>query len=545
MKLMLDTLSQPHRPGPVNRIVILGGGSAGWMAAAALSQAFQGKRSIHVVESEAIGTVGVGEATIPQMRSFNHALGLDEDEFLRRTQGTFKLGIEFVDWGALGERYMHTFGSVGRDLGLVPFHHFWVRQRHLGRALPLDAYALNSLMSEAHRFSREAKPLQGAGEAVPISYAYHFDAGLYAATLRQISESRGVQRTEGKVLRALQRPADGFITALVMESGEQIDGDLFIDCSGFRGMLIEETLCTGYEDWSHWLPCNRAVAVPCESVSPLTPYTRATARTAGWQWRIPLQHRIGNGHVFSSAHIGEDEATAQLMSSLDGRALAEPRLLRFTTGRRKKMWHKNVVAMGLASGFLEPLESTSLYLVQSSISRLIRFFPDTEFFQPDIDEHNAQADEEFERIRDFIILHYHLTRRDDSHFWRQMQAMDVPETLRRRMQAFAHAGHLHAAHRDLFSDPSWLQVLVGQGLLPRRHHPLADQLNDAECAFFLQHVHQNLAGIAKRLPQHGDFVNQHCSAVRRAHEAELVETRHGYAANVSGTQRALSVLSGV
>jgi tryptophan 7-halogenase len=500
-------------PAPsVQRIVILGGGSAGWMAAAALSHAFHGKPSIHVVESEAIGTVGVGEATIPQMRAFNHALGLNESEFLRRTQGTFKLGIEFVDWGQRGERYLHTFGGVGRDLGLASFHHFWVRMHNEGKAQPLDAYALNSLMAEANRFAREARPLQGEGLSVPVSYAYHFDAGLYAATLRQISEARGVRRTEGKVVRALQRPSDGFVTALQMENGEQIEGDLFIDCSGFRGMLIEDTLHTGYEDWTHWLPCDRAVAVPCEGVAPLTPFTRATARNAGWQWRIPLQHRIGNGHVFSSAHISEDEATAQLLAHLDGPALAEPRTLRFKTGKRKKMWHKNVVAMGLASGFLEPLESTSLYLVQSSLSRLIKFFPDGDFHQADIDEHNAQADEEFERIRDFIILHYHLTRRDDSPFWQQVRTMSIPESLHRKMAAFGRAGHLHPAHLDLFSDPSWLQVMVGQGLVPRRHHPLADHLSGAECEFFLQHVNKQLQSIAMKLPDHADYVRNYCTA---------------------------------
>jgi len=506
MKSVSASASHPQAPSAVKRIVILGGGSAGWMTAAALAQAFQGSRSIRVVDSDAIGTVGVGEATIPQMRSFNHAIGLEEEEFLRRTKATFKLGIEFVDWGQLGERYLHTFGGVGRDMGLVAFHHFWVRMRNQGRAEPLEAYALNSLACEAQRFAPEARPPHLDGPPVPLSYAYHFDAGLYAATLRQISEARGVRRTEGRVRQVLQRPGDGFVTALVMESGEQIEGDLFIDCSGFHGVLIEDALHTGYDDWTHWLPCNRAVAVPCASVQPLTPFTRSTARSAGWQWRIPLQHRIGNGHVFSSEHLSEDEATATLLANLDGPALAEPRTLRFTTGKRKQMWNKNVVAVGLASGFLEPLESTSLYLVQSSISRLIQFFPHADFNQADIDEHNLQADEEFERIRDFIILHYHLTRRDDSPFWRHVRTMEVPETLRRKMQAFERAGHLHPLARDLFADPSWLQVMVGQGLMPRRHHPLADQLTDAECDFFLKHVHRHLAGIAQSLPHHADYV---------------------------------------
>lgn len=500
-----------HSPPPIRNIVILGGGSAGWMAAATLSQVFQGTRTIRVVESEAIGTVGVGEATLPQMREFNHALGLDEHAFMRRTGATFKLGIEFVDWGQRGERYMHAFGGVGRNLGLTPFHHFWTRMRAQGKAQPLDAYALNAVVARAHRFAPAARSAHADQPDVPLAYAYHFDATLYAAALRNISEGRGVRRTEGRVSGVLQRPADGFVTALVLEDGERIEGDLFIDCSGFRGVLIEEALHAGYEDWSHWLPCDRAVAVPCAGTKPLLPFTRATARSAGWQWRIPLQHRIGNGHVFSSEHLSEDEAMAQLMTSLDGPALAEPRALRFKAGRRKKSWHKNVVALGLASGFLEPLESTSLFLVQSGLSRLIQFFPDAEFHQPDIDEHNRQACDELERIRDFVILHYHLTQRDDSSFWRRVRTMSVPDTLSSKLQAFAHAGHLHALPRDLFADANWLQVLVGQGLQPRRHHPLADQLTDAECEFFLRKVHQRFSDVAHELPSHDEFLRCVCS----------------------------------
>ena len=482
---------------PIRRIVILGGGSAGWMAAATLSEAFQGTLDIHVVESEAIGTVGVGEATLPQMRAFNLALGLDEADFLRRTHGTIKLGIEFADWGQLGDRYMHVFGGVGRDLGLVPFHHFWTRMRRQGHAQPLDAYALNGLAACRKRFAPQA------AKNVPLAYAYHFDAGLYATTLRELSQSRGVQRTEGRVLQAMQHGDDGFVTALAMESGECIDGDLFIDCSGFRGVLIEETLRTGFEDWSHWLPCDRAVAVPCESAGAPDLFTRASARGAGWQWRIPLQHRTGNGLVFCSEHLGEDEATAQLMASLDAPPLAEPRLLRFKAGRRRKAWHRNVVAIGLSAGFLEPLESTSLFLVQSALSRLIQFFPDTSFDLDGINEYNRLADDELERIRDFVILHYHLTRRDDTPFWRHMRAMDVPDTLQRRLRNFACAGHLHSQARDLFTESNWLQVLVGQGLLPQRHHPLADRLTDAECSFFLEHVHRQLGELVDTLAPHG------------------------------------------
>jgi len=481
---------------PIRRVVILGGGSAGWMSAATLSQAFQGTLDIHVVESEAIGTVGVGEATLPHMREFNLALGLEEADFLRHTRGTIKLGIEFADWGQLGDRYMHVFGGVGRDLGLVPFHHFWMRMRRQGRAHALDAYALNGLAARRGRFA----PQFGANAS--LAYAYHFDAGLYATTLRRLCEARGVRRTEGRVLGALQRPQDGFISALALDSGERIEGDLFVDCTGFRGMLIEETLRSGFEDWSHWLPCDRAVAVPCESAGPPDLFTRASARGAGWQWRIPLQHRTGNGHVFCSEHISEDEATAQLLASLDAPPLAEPRTLRFKAGRRSKTWHRNVVAIGLSAGFLEPLESTSLFLVQSGLSRLIQFFPDSGFDQEGIDEHNRQADDEMERIRDFVILHYHLTRRDDTAFWRRMQSMSVPDTLRRRVRNFAGAGHLQSIARDLFTDANWLQVLVGQGLLPERHHPLADRLTDTECRFFLEHVHRQLGDFVDALPRY-------------------------------------------
>ena len=494
----------------VQRIVIVGGGSAGWMVAAALSKLLEGSRHIQLVESEEIGTVGVGEATIPQMRVFNSALGIDEDDFVRHTQGTFKLGIEFVDWGSLGERYIHSFGTVGQDLGMVPFHHYWARMRRLGQADDIAAYAVNTVAARANRFARDVHlpdlpPLQ-------VGYAYHFDAGLYARYLRRESQARGVKRAEGRIVRVEQREGDGFVSAVVLESGERIEGDLFIDCSGFRGLLIEQTLKTGYDDWTHWLPCDRAVAVPCESVSPLTPYTRATARSAGWQWRIPLQHRIGNGHVFSSRHLSEDEATAQLMANLDGLPLADPRALRFVTGKRRKLWNKNVVAVGLASGFLEPLESTSIYLVQSSISRLIQFFPTLDFDAANIDEHNRQADEEFERVRDFIILHYRQTRRDDTPFWRQMRDMQVPEPLQRKIDLFRATGRLFRAYLDIFTPESWLQVMLGQGLQQGGYHPLADQLTDDEGAFFLASIRKGIERQVSAMPPHETFIARHCKA---------------------------------
>jgi tryptophan 7-halogenase len=503
---------EPDRKPKALRIVVVGGGSSGWMVAAALSKVVEGKHSISLVESEEIGTVGVGEATIPQMRLFNQALGIDEDDFVRRTQGTFKLGIQFVNWGALGDRYIHTFGAVGQGLGMVPFQHYWARLRARGQAGDISRYAINTAACNANRFARRVA-VPGL-PALDVAYAYHFDAGLYARYLRGQSEGRGVQRIEGKIERVEQRPEDGFVSAVVLGSGERVEGDLFIDCSGFRGLLIEQTLKTGYEDWTHWLPCDRAAAVPCVRTTPLTPYTRSTALAAGWQWRIPLQHRIGNGHVFSSRHISEDEATAQLMAHLDGRPLAEPRPLRFVTGKRKKLWNKNVVAVGLASGFLEPLESTSLYLVQSSISRLIHFFPDTGFDSATIDEHNRQADEEFERVRDFIILHYHLTRRDDTPFWRQVRDMEIPQTLARKMALFGQSARLHRSHLDIFTEESWLQVMLGQGLEPRAYHPLAELLTEDECRYFLSSIEQGVARQAQAMPTHAEFIAANCSAAK-------------------------------
>jgi tryptophan 7-halogenase len=494
----------------IERVVIVGGGSAGWMVAAALSKLLEGTRQIHLVESEEIGTVGVGEATIPQMRLFNSALEIDEDEFVRQTQGTFKLGIEFVNWGAIGDRYMHTFGAVGQDLGMVAFHHYWMKANLARAGDGLERFAINTVASYAGKFSREVN-----APGLPphrMAYAYHFDAGLYARYLRGYSEERGVIRHEGKIVSVEQRPTDEFVSALVLHDGRRIEGDLFVDCSGFRGLLIEETLRTGYEDWTHWLPCDRAVAVPCMNGGQPTPYTRATARSAGWQWRIPLQHRIGNGHVYSSKFISDDEATSQLMSSLDGRALAEPRRLRFTTGKRRKLWNKNVVAVGLASGFLEPLESTSLYLVQSSISRLIQFFPTLDFDSQSIDEHNRQADEEFERIRDFIILHYHVTTRQDTPFWSYVQGMDVPQSLQNKISLFRESGRLFRAHLDIFTEVSWLQVMTGQRLWPKSHHPLADQLTDEELAYFLSNIKAGIDRYVDAMPSHAEFIAKNCAS---------------------------------
>jgi tryptophan halogenase len=487
----------------INDVVIVGGGAAGWMAAAALSKFFGPLLGIRLVESEDIGLVGVGEATIPQIRIFNGALGLDENDFLRKTQGTFKLGIEFVDWRRTGHAYMHAFGGVGLNLGQLPFHHYWLRARTDG-APDLWAYSLNARAAYAGRFERLAKV--GDTDIPGISYAFHFDAALYAQYLRDYAEKRGVRRREGKVAAVRQRDSDGFIESLVLESGETIGGDLFIDCTGFRGLLIEGALKSGYEDWSNWLFCDRAVAVPSESAGALHPYTKSIARSAGWQWRIPLQHRIGNGYVYSSRYIGDDEAASTLLASLGGLPLAEPRFIRFTTGRRKKFWNANCVALGLASGFLEPLESTSIHLIQSAISRLIAFFPDKRFVQDDIDEYNRQTAWEFERVRDFLLLHYIAVERDDAPFWRDCRAVPPTPELARKIALFRASGRIHREADELFAELSWLQVLFGQGIEPEGYHRMADRITAAELEEFLANFRRLMTAAVERMPAHDQFI---------------------------------------
>jgi tryptophan 7-halogenase len=501
-------------PSLIQRIVIAGGGTAGWMAAAALSKVLRGKVAITLVESEEIGTVGVGEATIPMIQLFNRVLELDEDEFLRETQGSFKLGIEFVDWGRLGSRYMHGFGRFGQDLWTVPFHQYWLKMHQAGRVPDIGEYAITRVAAYQNRFMRPPTDVQNS-PLNDITYAFHFDAGLYARYLRRHAEARGVQRVEGRIGEVALNPANGHVDALVMTDGRRIPGQLFIDCSGFRGLLIEEALHTGYEDWTHWLPCDRAIAVPCASVQPLTPYTRSTAHSAGWQWRIPLQHRTGNGHVFCSRHISEDEATAVLLAHLDGEPLAEPRTLRFVTGMRRQGWNRNVVAVGLASGFMEPLESTSIHLIQTAIARLIDFFPSTGFSQVDIDEYNRQGRFEYERIRDFIILHYHLNQRTDSPFWVACREMAVPETLQAKLQLFRSHGRIVRENNELFSEVAWLQVMHGQHLQPQAYHPLVDSLDEADITDYLQGVHELIGRCAQVMPDHAEFIARHCAAPRR------------------------------
>src|SRR3990167_1186532 len=498
-------------PEPVRNIVIVGGGTAGWMTAAALSKVLEGQCNIRLVESDEIGIIGVGEATIPHIGEFNRALEIDEDEFMRATQGTFKLGIEFLNWGAIGDRYMHGFGFVGQATQALPFHHFWLRLAKLGKASPLDAYSINTVAAYQAKFMRARTDMVGSPVA-DIAHAYHFDAGLYARFLRGYAEKRGVVRTEGKIAQVLQRADDGFIEAVVLESGERIDGHFFIDCSGMRGLLIEQTLHAGFDDWSQWLPVNRALAVPCESVDPLLPYTRSTAHAAGWQWRIPLQHRIGNGHIYCSGFMEQDEATSILMKNLDGKPLADPRPLKFTTGRRKSFWTKNCVAGGVSRGLLGPLESTSIHLINTAISRIISFFPQSGFDAADIAEYNTQTHWEYERIRDFLVLHYKATIRDDSQFWNYCRTMPVPDTLQRKIDLFRSNGRIQRDGLELFAEPSWLQVMVGQRIVQQAYHPFADLRPEAEVESYVKHIEQVIAKCVRVMPTQADYIAKHCAA---------------------------------
>jgi tryptophan 7-halogenase len=507
--MVLKNQPVPATDRRIRSIVIVGGGSAGWMTAAALSNSLKQGCSITLIESEEIGTVGVGEATIPPIRTFNETLGIDERSFVKATQGSFKLGIEFVDWAKLGQRYFHPFGPHGRPFDIVQLHHYWLRARDAGETSALHDHSMAWALAKAGRFAPPSADQRNVMST--FDYAYHFDAGLYAHYLRGYAEERGVLRIEGKIADVALDGQTGHVAQVSLEDGRSFAADLFIDCSGFRGLLIEGALKSGYDDWSHWLPCDRAVAVPCASADELTPYTRSTARAAGWQWRIPLQHRTGNGYVYCSNFISDADAADTLMANLDGKALADPRPLRFTTGRRKSYWTKNVVAIGLSSGFLEPLESTSLHLIQAGISKLLAFFPDRDFDQPTIDEYNRIATTEVERIRDFIILHYKLTSRDDSELWRSCAAMDIPDTLKLKIEHFRKYGRLVAREMELFAPPSWLAVHIGQQNFPQRTDPLAD-FRGIDGREWLGKLRAAMTAEAARLPTHTAFIARNCKA---------------------------------
>jgi tryptophan 7-halogenase len=493
-------------------IVIVGGGTAGWMAAAALAHTLASAVSIRLVESEDIGTVGVGEATVPHLRAFNDTLRIDEVEFVRAVRGTFKLGIQFVDWGSLGSSYIHGFGSIGHEYRGLPFHQYWLKLHAQGKAQDLGEYSLNTAAAPRGRFMSGASDVPANSPLSRVAYAYHFDAGLYAQYLRRYAEARGVRRIEGEIIDVRLRGTDGFIESVTLRSGQAVAGELFIDCSGFRGLLIEQALQAGYEDWTHWLPCDRAVVVPSEKTSAATPYTRSTARTAGWQWRIPLQHRTGNGHVYSSAHLTDEEALAALLGNLDGRPLAEPRMLKFTTGRRHQMWQRNCVALGLAGGFLEPLESTSIYLIQSGIARLIQMLPDRHMSTVLLERYNAEARFEMERIRDFLILHYHATRRHDSEFWRYCGHMSIPESLADNIRLFRDSGRFYRNAEEMFALTSWVQVMIGQHIQPAGWHPLVDSVADAELAQLGESVRGVVSSCVAAMPDHEQFIARCCQA---------------------------------
>lgn len=484
-------------------LVILGGGTAGWMAAAALAR-FAPHLVITLVESEAIGTVGVGEATIPQIHLFNAALGLDEAEFLRETRGSFKLGIEFAGWTRDGDSYMHAFGGIGRPAGLLPFQHYWLRAKTLGFAKPLIRYSANELAARTMRVQYGAR----ASGTPELPYAYHFDAALYAAYLRRYAEARGVTRVEGKVACVERNGESGDIAALVLEGERRIEGDFFIDCSGFRGLLIEGELGAGYEDWTHWLPCDRALAVPCASGGDFTPYTRSTARVAGWQWRIPLQHRIGNGYVYSSAHISDDEAAGALLANLDGAPEDDPRSLRFTTGMRKRHWVGNCLAIGLSAGFLEPLESTSIHLAQSAISRFLAVLPTGRPDPAVVDWFNAQAAFEWSRVRDFIVLHYWANARHGEPLWDHVRTMALPDTLSAKIEHWQATGFIHREHEELFTEVGWFQVLAGQDVEARGYNPMADALPEADLRALLANSEAAAVEPVRPLPHHIDALKR-------------------------------------
>jgi tryptophan halogenase len=495
-----------HATRRIRSVVILGGGTAGWMTASALARSFGRALAITLLESEEIGTVGVGEATIPTIHWFNELIGLDEAEFLRATKATFKLGIEFVDWTRPGHRYFHPFGEFGARLSGVAFHHRWLKARAEGLDLRLSALSLAGQLAAQNRFAR---PLADPRSILStLGYAYHFDASLYAQHLRGIAETAGVVRIEGRLQDVERDATSGFVTALTTQRGERLEGDLFVDCSGFRALLIDQVMGGGFEDWSHWLPCDRAVAVPSARVAETTPYTRSTARAAGWQWRIPLQHRTGNGYVYASRFLGDDEAAATLLANLDGEALAEPRVLRFTAGTRRRAWIGNVVAIGLSSGFLEPLESTSIHLIQSGIAKLLTLFPDRDCDPALAERFNTLLNADADTIKDFLILHYHATTGKPEPFWEERRAMRLPETLTGREDQYRRSGRLMLRPDELFREASWLAVLNGQGIEAGDYNPLADALDPATNMAQVRKFADVIARAAPTLPRHDDALAQ-------------------------------------
>jgi tryptophan halogenase len=493
---------------PLSRIVIAGGGTAGWMAAAALAKTLGRFANILLVESDAIGTIGVGESTIPPIRTFNNVLGIDEAEFMRTTQATFKLGIEFENWRRQGDRYFHSFGITGKDHWSAGFQHFWLNGLERGHDDPYDVYCLELMAAYAGKFAHLPDNA--------LNYAYQLDSNLYAGFLRKMAERDGAVRQEGKIAAVETDAERRRILSLTLESGQRIEGDLFLDCTGFRALLVGGALGAAFEDWTHWLPCDRAIAVQTESVRPPIPYTRAIAHDSGWQWRIPLQHRTGNGIVYCSQYLGDDAALERLLGNLEGPTKTEPNRLRFTAGVRPRQWVGNCIAVGLSGGFMEPLESTSIHLIQRAVLRLIRMLPMAEVSERDIAEFNDQHMQDMLQIRDFLILHYKATERRDSAFWRYVGEMPVPDSLTQKIELFRETGRVFRRNEELFQENSWVQVLMGQGILPRAYHPIAAKLTDEEMSRLLAMIRDGIARTVGSLPPHGDYVAHYCGQAAAA-----------------------------
>lgn len=497
------------------RLVVLGGGTAGWMTAAGIARLLPDLADVQLVESEDIGIVGVGEATLPHIRGFVEKLGIDEAAFMKATHATFKLGIDFRDFGRIGESYIHPFGSFGEELNGVGFHHYWLEQQRHGLGRPLGDYSLAVVAAQANRFR---PPAQDLSLASTYGYAYQFDATLFGPFMREFGLSIGVERHEGRVTGVERDPDNGDVCALVLEDGRRIEGDLFVDCSGFRSVLLGQELDEEWEDWTNWLPCDRAAAMPCtHATEDLRPYTTATAMPAGWRWQIPLQHRMGNGYVFSSAHIAEDEACEAIIAAAEGDPLADPRILRFRPGRRRRSWSRNVIGVGLASGFLEPLESTSIYLAQMAITYLIELFPQDGQVDPrDRNEFNRLVDMEYDRVRDFLILHYHATTRDDSDFWNHLRTMTVPDSLAEKLELWRKAGRIEKYSDGLFYDASWIAVYVGQGMVPERHDPRPSLGDPRQLANATERLHQAIVAEVSAMPGHSDYLRREAARIAEA-----------------------------
>jgi tryptophan 7-halogenase len=486
------------------RIVVAGGGTAGWMTAAALANTLGSVADLVLVESDAIGTIGVGESTIPPMVLFNRLLGIKEADFMRATNATFKLGIKFENWRQVGDSYFHSFGTTGKDHWSAGFQHFWLHGLANGHDHSYDDYCLELKAALAGKFAHLPDER--------MNYAYQLDSARYATFLRKRAEADGARRIEGRIEHVELDAESGDIVALRLDGDRRIEGDLFIDCTGFRALLIEGALHAGFDDWSHYLPCNSAIAVQTASVRPPVPYTRAIAHDAGWQWRIPLQHRQGNGIVYCNRYLDKDAALERLLGTVEGEVLTKPNVIQYTTGVRRRQWHRNCVAVGLSGGFMEPLESTSIHLIQRAVLRILRLLPGGRISPRDVAEFNEQQFADMEQIRDFLVLHYKVTQRRDSPFWRHCADMAIPHSLEQKIGLFLETGRVFRKNEELFVENSWVQVMMGQGLVPRAYHPIATKLRQDELDRFLAGLRDSVARSVAGLPSHHEYVERYCSA---------------------------------